>query len=286
MSPILPLLLLASSVSAQASLQSLISNYGLTSASFNYTAPTRALESDDAYDWIKENWDLTGNKIDYGIDDMWVWFNTGKSDTRELTDRAFTADPSTVSSTVVRRQNTRSQSSSRSSSASAASSSAASATGAQAPITTALSGQEPVFRVGYPAGSYSGSTGGTQFYSQALNSSGQAHERMLLSYDVWFPQGYAWVICPWYIAGADGRWNRGGKLPGLRGGPDARGCSGGSASDGEHCFSTRLMWRTSGAGEGTFTSNTSHESWFKCTDDSLRIHPYRQGPMWSNKCHV
>jgi hypothetical protein len=45
-------------------------------------------------------------------------------------------------------------------------------------------------------------------------------------------------------------WNRGGKLPGLRGGPDARGCSGGSASDGEHCFSTRLMWRTGGAGEG------------------------------------
>jgi hypothetical protein len=46
------------------------------------------------------------------------------------------------------------------------------------------------------------------------------------------------------------RFNRGGKLPGLRGGPDARGCSGGSASDGERCFSTRLMWRTGGAGEG------------------------------------
>lgn len=105
--------------------------------------------------------------------------------------RAFTADPSTVSSTLVRRQNT------RSSSASAASSSAASATGVQAPITTALSGQEPVFRVGYPAGSYSGSTGGTQFYSQALNVTnvGQDYERMMLSYDVWFPQGFAWVIC-------------------------------------------------------------------------------------------
>jgi hypothetical protein len=73
MSPILPLLLLASTVSAQATLQSVISTYGLTAASFNYTAPTRALESDDAYDWIKENWDLTGNKIDYGINDMWVF---------------------------------------------------------------------------------------------------------------------------------------------------------------------------------------------------------------------
>ena len=107
---------------------------------------------------------------------------------RMLISSAFTADPAT---TLVRRQNTRTQSSS--SSASAASSSAASATGVQSPTTTALSGEEPVFRVGYPAGSYSGSTGGTQFYSQALNTSSGGHdyERMMLSYDVWFPQGFA-----------------------------------------------------------------------------------------------
>jgi hypothetical protein len=55
---------------------------------------------------------------------------------------------------------------------------------------------------------------------------------------------------PTLLNRANDRFNRGGKLPGLRGGPDARGCSGGSASDGERCFSTRLMWRTSGAGEG------------------------------------
>lgn len=61
---------------------------------------------------------------------------------------------------------------------------------------------------------------------------------MLLSYDVWFPTGYA--------------WNMGGKLPGLRGGPDPRGCSGGTQTNGTTCFSTRLMWRTSGAGEGMF----------------------------------
>ena len=72
MSSYLPLLLLASTVSAQATLQSVISTYGLTAASFNYTAPTRALESGDAYDWIKENWDLTGNKVDYGINDLCV----------------------------------------------------------------------------------------------------------------------------------------------------------------------------------------------------------------------
>jgi hypothetical protein len=73
MSTIIPLLLLASTVSAQAqTLQSIISTYGLNTASFNYTAPSTALESDDAYDWIRENWDLTGNKIDYGVNDMYV----------------------------------------------------------------------------------------------------------------------------------------------------------------------------------------------------------------------
>lgn len=42
----------------------------------------------------------------------------------------------------------------------------------------------------------------------------------------------------------------GGKLPGLRGGPDTHGCSGGNETDGTTCFSTRLMWRSGGAGEG------------------------------------
>lgn len=47
-----------------------------------------------------------------------------------------------------------------------------------------------------------------------------------------------------------GRWTQGGKLPGLRGGPDKTGCSGGNQPDGTSCFSTRLMWRGKGAGEG------------------------------------
>jgi len=54
----------------------------------------------------------------------------------------------------------------------------------------------------------------------------------------------------------DGRWNMGGKLPGLRGGPDSRGCSGGNETDGTSCFSTRLMWRSGGAGEGTPAART------------------------------
>lgn len=46
------------------------------------------------------------------------------------------------------------------------------------------------------------------------------------------------------------RWSKGGKLPGLRGGPENHGCSGGNATDGTTCFSTRLMWRSDGSGEG------------------------------------
>lgn len=58
---------------------------------------------------------------------------------------------------------------------------------------------------------------------------------MLLSYDVGFSPGFA--------------FSQGGKLPGLRGGPDPRGCSGGHEADGASCFSSRLMWRAAGAGE-------------------------------------
>lgn len=61
----------ATTASAQVqTLQSVVEAYGLTSANFNYSFPTRALESGDTYDWIRENWDLTNNKIDYGINDM------------------------------------------------------------------------------------------------------------------------------------------------------------------------------------------------------------------------
>ena len=48
----------------------------------------------------------------------------------------------------------------------------------------------------------------------------------------------------------DFSWRLGGKLPGLRGGPETHGCSGGNATDGTGCFSTRMMWRQGGAGEG------------------------------------
>lgn len=58
---------------------------------------------------------------------------------------------------------------------------------------------------------------------------------MLLSYELAFDSNFNWV--------------QGGKLPGLRGGPDVNDCSGGAEPNGTNCFSTRLMWRKNADGE-------------------------------------
>jgi len=93
----------------------------------------------------------------------------------------------------------------------------------------------PVLRVVYPQGSYqSNDQGGAQFYVM-WNSTGSAFQSMMLSYELTFDQDFPWV--------------KGGKLPGLRGGPDPVNCSGGNQANGTNCFSTRLMWRPSGNGE-------------------------------------
>ncbi|KAF9788120.1 hypothetical protein BJ322DRAFT_607095 [Thelephora terrestris] len=91
----------------------------------------------------------------------------------------------------------------------------------------------PVLQVTYPSGGSGSSGSGAQFYS-LWNSTGAAFKSMLLSYEVAFDSRFDWV--------------QGGKLPGLRGGPDPNTCDGGSQSDGT-CFSTRIMWRKSGDGE-------------------------------------
>lgn len=71
------------------------------------------------------------------------------------------------------------------------------------------------------------------------------------------------------------RWNKGGKLPGLRGGPETHGCSGGDATNGTTCFSTRLMWRASGAGEGMSLLCSAHNrELVLIKSHSLRIHSY------------
>jgi len=91
----------------------------------------------------------------------------------------------------------------------------------------------PVLQVTYAKGGFGSSGSGIQFYS-LWNSTGDPFRTMLLTYEVAFDSTFDWV--------------KGGKLPGLRGGPDANTCDGGSASDGT-CFSTRIMWRKSGDGE-------------------------------------
>ena len=105
---------------------------------------------------------------------------------------------------------------------------------ASVPGSTAPSG--PVLEVTYPQGSFSHDTGGSQLFSLWNTSDGSQFHSVLLTYEVAFASNFDFV--------------KGGKLPGLRGGPDPDGCSGGNASTGSNCFSTRLMWRKQGAGEG------------------------------------
>ena len=95
----------------------------------------------------------------------------------------------------------------------------------------------PVLQVTYPQDSFSDSSGGAQFINLWNASDGSSFNSMLLSYEVAFNANFDWV--------------KGGKLPGLRGGLATSGCSGGSKSDGTACFSSRVMWRQNGAGEGT-----------------------------------
>lgn len=92
----------------------------------------------------------------------------------------------------------------------------------------------PVLQVTYPAGSFSHDSGGAQLFS--LWNTSNPLQSVLLTYEVAFDQGFDWV--------------KGGKLPGLRGGPNPDGCTGGNKPNGTDCFSARLMWRKDGKGEG------------------------------------
>ncbi|KAL0576664.1 3'-5'-exoribonuclease [Marasmius crinis-equi] len=115
----------------------------------------------------------------------------------------------------------------------------------------------PVLRVTYPKGSYSRGTGGAQFINLWNTSNDQPLQSMMLSYEVAFDKDFDWV--------------KGGKLPGLRGGPNSTGCSGGNQPTGSDCFSTRLMWRKDGAGEVyaymRSPNNLCKESSITCNSD-------------------
>ena len=103
--------------------------------------------------------------------------------------------------------------------------------GASSTNTTAL-------QVFYPVGSFNNNTGGAQFYT--LWNSSTPFQSMLVSYELAFDTNFQFV--------------KGGKLPGLRGGPSVNGCDGGKEHNGTDCFSTRLMWRKDAAGEGNVLS--------------------------------
>ncbi|KAK0485961.1 polysaccharide lyase family 14 protein [Armillaria novae-zelandiae] len=114
-----------------------------------------------------------------------------------------------------------------------------------------------VLEVTYPEGSFSHDTGGTQFYNLWNTSNGDVFQSLMLSYDIAFDNGFDWV--------------KGGKLPGLRGGPNATGCSGGNQPTGSDCFSVRLMWRQEGAAEVyayiPTPNNLCSERSITCNDD-------------------
>jgi len=93
----------------------------------------------------------------------------------------------------------------------------------------------PVLQVTYPQGSYSHDTGGSQLINLWNTTDGSHFQTMMVTYEVAFDSGFDWV--------------KGGKLPGLRGGTNSSGCSGGNQADGKDCFSTRVMWRKNAQGE-------------------------------------
>ncbi|KAH8107931.1 hypothetical protein BXZ70DRAFT_22766 [Cristinia sonorae] len=103
----------------------------------------------------------------------------------------------------------------------------------------------PVLRVTYPEGAFGSADSGAQFYSLWNTTDGSQFHSMLVTYEVALDANFTFV--------------KGGKLPGLRGGPQPDGCSGGNAANGTNCFSSRLMWRTGGAGEvyGYFPNDDS-----------------------------
>ncbi|KAG2132024.1 polysaccharide lyase family 14 protein [Suillus bovinus] len=104
-----------------------------------------------------------------------------------------------------------------------------------APGMTVSNTSGPVLQVTYAAGTYGSTDSGVQWYSLWNTTDGSQFQSMLLSYELAFDSNFNWV--------------QGGKLPGLRGGPDVNDCSGGVQPNGTNCFSTRLMWRKNAQGE-------------------------------------
>lgn len=100
----------------------------------------------------------------------------------------YSASSTTPTSTSKAQTQTGSTSTSKSKGSGGGGGSSSTQTSVSYPASTFLAGMSPALRIEYPAGSYSKRTGGTQFYAQPLVD--EPYERMILSYDIWFPPNY------------------------------------------------------------------------------------------------
>ncbi|TEB31469.1 hypothetical protein FA13DRAFT_1791698 [Coprinellus micaceus] len=117
------------------------------------------------------------------------------------------------------------------------------------PPLTSWSSSTTSLQLFYPKGSINPAQkpkGGEEFYASPLGLS--SARNVSLRYSVYFPSDFDWVLA--------------GKLPGLYGGHT--GCSGGNAA--LDCFSTRLMWRTGGAGELYLYAGKDKQPTALCSD--------------------
>jgi len=127
------------------------------------------------------------------------------------------------------------------------------------PIASTVNTSGPVLQTTYSAGSFSSNNSGAQWYNLWNTSDGSTFGTMMVTYEVAFDAGFDWM--------------KGGKLPGLRGGLNSTGCSGGNEATGQDCFSSRVMWRKNSAGEGMCFSIPANQSsdWYNAYPQSTLI---------------
>ncbi|EJU04127.1 hypothetical protein DACRYDRAFT_20755 [Dacryopinax primogenitus] len=190
--------------------------------------PSTTLSQPSTVSYVQSSWLLANNLVESGQTDMLFVESPNYAVGMKRDERALNDEEASSASTSSRKTSTTTKSTST-----------VNAKALSATTTTTMTGTTSlptpaVLQITYPANSYSHQTGGAEFYSLPFGSTTQ-YTTMLLTYEVAFPPNFNWV--------------QGGKLPGLRGGPDRVGCSGGAQPDGSDCFSVRLMWRPGGAGE-------------------------------------
>lgn len=196
---------LASLVNAQggADPSELAKSLGLTET-FAYQFPDKPLEHEAADNYLYDNWHLNHGQIQFGAGDITFQNDPAGGSKRSLLARGDDDDDDDDK----KKKDDADDDDDKKKSSSATSSQTSSAptpsgTGAsRAAAASALENSKTSLRIEYPAGSYSNATGGTQFYSQPVNATSDTPkpadgvstngelERMLLSYDIFFPSDF------------------------------------------------------------------------------------------------